>query len=205
MGKLRRLRGSRPSPAMVVALVALFAALGGTATALRGKNSVRSDDIAPRAVKAPDIAPGAVDPFKPNLTKVSSAQGQVSTTSNTPVDLGGPTVTVKVPRGALAAVYAEADMLVSGGGADARAQVHLIELTEIPAAPVVLESGSAQVQTRRTAPGSGDQTGVVGASRAGWLVMQLSPGKHVFQLRYSREAGGNAVFANRKLWVSVIG
>jgi len=199
------LRGLRPSPAMVVAVVALVAALGGTATALRGKNSVRSDDIAPRAVRTSDLAPSAVDPFKANLTKVSAAGGQVSTTSNAVVDLGGPYVTVKVPRGALVAIYAEADMLISGGGNDARAQVHLVELTEVPAGPVIMESGSRQVQTRRTAPGAGNQVGVVGASRAGWLVMQVSPGNHSFQLRYSREGGGTAVFANRKLWVSVIG
>ena len=46
----------------------------------------------------------------------------------------------------------------------------------MPTAPVILESGSGTVQTRRTAPGTGDQVGVVGASRAGWLVMQVSPG-----------------------------
>ncbi len=50
----------RPSPAMVVALIALFVALGGTATALTGSNSVFSDDIAPRNVKQSDINAGAV-------------------------------------------------------------------------------------------------------------------------------------------------
>jgi hypothetical protein len=35
----------RPSPAMVVALVALFVSLGGTAAALSGSNTVFSDDI----------------------------------------------------------------------------------------------------------------------------------------------------------------
>jgi hypothetical protein len=190
---------------MVVALIALFAALGGTATALRGKNSVRSDDIAPKAVKTSDIAAAAVDPFKANLTKVATAAGQVSTTSNAAVDLGGPYLTVKVPKGALVGVYAEADMLISGGGTDARAQVHLIELTKLASAPLIMESAARQVQTRRTAPGAGNEAGVVGASRGGALMMQLSPGTHVFQLRYSRQGGGTAVFANRKLWASVIG
>jgi hypothetical protein len=39
-----------PSPATAVALVALVAALGGSAAALPGKRSVKRDDIAPNAV-----------------------------------------------------------------------------------------------------------------------------------------------------------
>ena len=47
-----------PSPAIIVAIVALVAALGGSAVALQGKNSVKSNDIAPGAVKGKDIATG---------------------------------------------------------------------------------------------------------------------------------------------------
>jgi hypothetical protein len=50
----------RPSPAMIVAFIALCVALAGTATALPGRNKVRSDDIARGAVHASDIAPKAV-------------------------------------------------------------------------------------------------------------------------------------------------
>ena len=46
----------RPSPAMIVAVIALVAALGGVAVALPGRNSVKSKDIAPHAVKRSDIA-----------------------------------------------------------------------------------------------------------------------------------------------------
>ena len=49
-----------PSPAMIVAIVALVAALTGSAVALQGKNSVKSNDIAPGAVKGKDIAKKAV-------------------------------------------------------------------------------------------------------------------------------------------------
>jgi hypothetical protein len=46
----------RPSPAMVVALVALFLALGGNFVAYGlGRNSVHSRDIAPGAVRANDL------------------------------------------------------------------------------------------------------------------------------------------------------
>jgi hypothetical protein len=50
----------RPSPAMVVAFVALLAALSGTAVALPGTNTVDSGDIKQGAVKTKDIANGAV-------------------------------------------------------------------------------------------------------------------------------------------------
>ena len=36
-----------PSPAMVIALIALFVSLGGTAAALSGSNTVQSNDIGP--------------------------------------------------------------------------------------------------------------------------------------------------------------
>jgi hypothetical protein len=55
-------RKARPSPAMVVALIALFVAMGGSAAALSGSNTVQSDDLGPGAqVKAPDVATNAVN------------------------------------------------------------------------------------------------------------------------------------------------
>jgi hypothetical protein len=53
-----------PSPAMIVAFVALVAALSGTAVALPGKNLITSDDIKKGAVKSPDIGRGAVSSTK---------------------------------------------------------------------------------------------------------------------------------------------
>ncbi|HEX2129807.1 MAG TPA: hypothetical protein VHF58_11375 [Solirubrobacterales bacterium] len=61
----------RPSPALIVALIALVAALAGTATALPGKGSVDKNDIKKNAVKSKaiknkavkkaDLKPGSVD------------------------------------------------------------------------------------------------------------------------------------------------
>jgi hypothetical protein len=48
----------RPSPAMVVAIIALVAALGGTAAALPGKRTVKKDDIATKAVGKRAIGAG---------------------------------------------------------------------------------------------------------------------------------------------------
>src|SRR4051812_32232516 len=52
----------RPSPAMIVACIALFVALGGSAVALSGSNTVQSDDLGPGAqVMAPDVSANAVN------------------------------------------------------------------------------------------------------------------------------------------------
>jgi hypothetical protein len=45
----------RPSPALVLAIVALFVSLGGVATGLSGKSTVFSDDIVNNAVKSKDV------------------------------------------------------------------------------------------------------------------------------------------------------
>lgn len=52
------MRLPRMSPALVVALIAVFIGLGGTAVAafVLGKNSVRSKNIAPNQVRASDLA-----------------------------------------------------------------------------------------------------------------------------------------------------
>jgi len=45
----------RPSPAMVIALIALFVSLGGTAAALSGSNTVFTDDITDNEVRTADV------------------------------------------------------------------------------------------------------------------------------------------------------
>jgi hypothetical protein len=52
---MRRLLRSLPSPAMVVALIALFVAMGGVSYGLAGSNIVTSGDIVNGAVKTKDI------------------------------------------------------------------------------------------------------------------------------------------------------
>ena len=49
-----------PSPATVIACLALFFALGGSAIALQGRNTVDSGDIKPKNVKTSDLANNAV-------------------------------------------------------------------------------------------------------------------------------------------------
>ncbi len=199
MRKLKRL----PSPAMVVAVVALVAALGGVAVALPGRNSVSSNDIKPKNVKRGDIHPGAVDPFKTDVMKSRVLSSTVSTTSNSPVDLGGPSVTVKVPKGGLVGIFAETYLQQVGGGPNAEARVHLFEAASAPNSPQIIGGSSAQPTDHFTAPGTGNQSGVNGQLRGGWLVYSPGAGKHTFSLRYSGSGGGTALFNNSKLYVTV--
>jgi hypothetical protein len=193
----------RPSPAMVVAVIALVAALGGAAVALPGRNSVRSNDIKRHNVKLSDIARGAVDPFRTNLLRAAELKTTVTTTSNTPVDLGGPNVTVKVPKGGLVGIFAEVNLQVAGGGPNSEAQVRLFEPTILPSSPQIIGGNTGQLTDHFTAPGTGNQTGVNGQLRGGWLVFSPGAGPHTFSLRYSGAGGGTALFANPKLYVTV--
>ena len=67
----------RPSPATVIACLALFFAVaGGSAIALPGRNSVDSGDIKPKAVKTSDIANNAVTTKKIKNNHVRAADIQ---------------------------------------------------------------------------------------------------------------------------------
>jgi hypothetical protein len=57
---MRKLISRRPSPAMVVAFIALMAALAPSAAALKGVNLVSSNDIITGAVKKPDAGRDSV-------------------------------------------------------------------------------------------------------------------------------------------------
>lgn len=95
-------RSFRPSPALVLAVVALFVALSGSALAVGiGKNTVRSAqivdgtvrtiDLAGNSVKADKIAPDAVGAEEIAENAVSSPE--VATDSLTAGDLGAASVT----------------------------------------------------------------------------------------------------------------
>jgi hypothetical protein len=57
---MSRIFRRRPSPSMIVALVALFVALAGTATALPGRARVKKDDISRAAVRSVHIKSRAI-------------------------------------------------------------------------------------------------------------------------------------------------
>jgi predicted RecA/RadA family phage recombinase len=57
---MKRLSSVRPTPALIVAMIALVAAMSGAAVALPGKNSVKKNDIKNGAVTGKKIAEGVV-------------------------------------------------------------------------------------------------------------------------------------------------
>ena len=62
----------RISPGTAISLIALFVALGGSAAALSGHNSVFSDDIVNHQVKHKDLARVKVHRVKPNPRSVTN-------------------------------------------------------------------------------------------------------------------------------------
>ena len=96
---MRKLFARRPSPSMVVAFVALLAAVGGTAAALPGKNTIDSGDLKKGAVKRPDIARNAVNGTKVAKNSITGRQIKEGTlgkvrraeTANSAGSIGGVT------------------------------------------------------------------------------------------------------------------
>lgn len=70
---------------MVIALIALFVAMGGTATALQGRNTIFSDDITNGEVKSPDIGTGHVR--SPDLQNNGVLSGDLRDGGVTHVDI----------------------------------------------------------------------------------------------------------------------
>lgn len=130
----------RPSPAMVVALIALFAALTGTAFAALGKNSVGSRQLKAKAVTSGKIANNAVTGAKvasgsltgadinvgalgtvPSATSASSA-GNANTVGGHSASCPGGTVLIRgicfdsTSNPAVGSVKAAADACAAKGG-----------------------------------------------------------------------------------------
>lgn len=223
--KSRNTRRWLPSPAMVIALIALISGLAGTAVALQGRNSVKSNDIAPKAVNGSDIAasavkgkkiaknavsgpkindgsvgPGDLDAFRTGLASV-----EVVTTSGPAVSLGGPQATVTVKQNGLIGIYARAEANANAGGADGAAQVHIYEPSLLPSAPRIMEvPNEGGFDFRYSSPGPGDIDGASALTRGGMIVIPAPPGTYTFSLRYSQAGGSTASFRNRGLWVGVM-
>jgi hypothetical protein len=190
---------------MIVAIVALVVGLTGSAVALQGKNSVKSNDIAPGNVKSSDLHDLAVHPNALDLFKTQGVPGPFATTSQSPVPGGGPTVSVTVPETGLIVLYARVTGQINGGGQNASAQVNLFEPNILPNSPAIMTFTSPEATIRYTVPGPGDNDGVSSPTRGGFLVFSpVSAGTYTFELRYSNPGGGTATFQNAGLWAGVM-
>lgn len=130
----------RPSPAMIVALIALFAALSGSAYAALGKNTVGSKQLKAKAVTTGKLANNAVNSAKvakgsltgedinvgalgtvPNATSAASAGNSNTVNGHAASCPGGTTLIRGVcfdssPNGAVANLKAASDSCAAKGG-----------------------------------------------------------------------------------------
>jgi hypothetical protein len=83
----------RPSPALVVALLALIVALGGTAYAAHGKNSVGTRQLKAKSVTNAKLAPGAVTAGKVAPGSLTGADIALSTLGTVPSATSATTAT----------------------------------------------------------------------------------------------------------------
>jgi hypothetical protein len=226
--------------ANVMATIAVFLVLsGGTAVALSGSNTVFSDDIVNNQVQSVDVRDdtlssgglGAFD-LKPNsvggsevrngsltptdytgasILKAGVKSAEVSTTSPQYVDLGGPSVSVNVPNGALVALFVVSDIKTSntcGQGAIRVVETTLDELDWGVDDRTIVNFG-ANYATTYSHGREGSSSPITNGAYAGYVnVYPATPGNRTYALRYSSpsspECPAPAFFRNRKLWVQVI-
>lgn len=126
-------------------------------------------------------------------SEVLTSQAQASAG---PSDLAtiGPQVTLNVPANTLVALRAEAE-IASGA---TPGQVHL--LVDDFDAGLILSGTANATRTVYTAPGPAGGTPIT--IQAGEIVYMPGIGAHTFKLQY---ATAGSAFANRRLWVRVLG
>jgi hypothetical protein len=211
---------------MIVALLALFVAFGGTgayavnewngsniqdntiASADLKDEDVRNVDLKPEAVgttrlknddvRGTDVKDGTLGPGELDLLGNNTVATEESTTSTTIGDLAtvGPSVTVNVPSSGIIAIRAQADVKGDGGGGGA---VHINCGTGNFAQ--LFSASGASYSTVSTLPGSTAGT----TFNSGWLVFDLDPGAVTCRLTYRRiGASGTGFFKNRTLWVMAV-
>ena len=194
---MRKLFARRPSPAMVVAFVALLAAVGGTAAALPGKNTVDSGDIRKGAVKRSDIARNAVNGRKVANGSITGKDVKESTlgkvgraeTANTAGTVGG--VTFRPFRYANDGTGAE-ELILDFGGLTMTASCNLDVLSLTAGSKVPdAELGGYTVEADEPGP-TGAQNTAYDADFDPGDVVNLVPDdedEEVGELRYSKRDG----------------
>jgi hypothetical protein len=140
---MRRAKFTMPSPAMVVACVALIVALGGSAYAALSKNSVKSKQIAPKAVKTSELAKAAVKGSKIADRAISEAKlldgavtsAKIADETISSADLGPLAVKIADLGVVVNSRYADAPLPDDGTRASA--------VAECPAGQVAIGGGSS--------------------------------------------------------------
>lgn len=152
---MRRFFDRRPSPSLVLSIIALFVALGGVSYGLAGKNTVTSDDIANGAVKSKDVKNSGIKGKDINATAVKSSD--VANDTLVGEDINENTLD-RVPRASEANTAENADNADNLGGSPPTdfASSNVVRWATVNANGTVVETASkgiAQANVTRAAPG----------------------------------------------------
>ena len=105
---------SRPSPAMIVAIIALFAALTGSAYAALGKNTVGSKQLKAKAITTGKIANNAVNGSKVAPNSLSGEDINVSALGTVPAATNAVSAANAGTLGGHAAACPQSTVLIRG-------------------------------------------------------------------------------------------
>jgi hypothetical protein len=203
----------RPRPATAIALTALAVALGGVAYATipdsngtihgcyqKGNGNLRVVESSADCRSSEQ----ALDwnqqgrPGPPGSSVAYDEQaGEVTTDSLTPVDLGGPSVTVNVSQSGLIAVFARAEFR--------QGRISLSEPTDFDP-PLSLLANCCSSSFVRGWTVTDNAAGTHHAREATRLILEATLGVHTYRLEYQAyDSGSTGHFRNRKLWVEALG
>jgi hypothetical protein len=182
-GTVKAHRSWKPSPSMIVAMIALFAALAGTAWAAGlTKNSVGSKQIKPNAVKSVDVLDGGITSADLADGSVGSADMEASLATTTftvhrsfPAD-GNPNDLISVPGIAVLTGRCGAAS-ASLGYTNASANQQVVTMIVNPATEG--GAGSGQESTATVAPGKGSGLGVLQSTSVEGQVRVAASGQYV--------------------------
>lgn len=161
---------------------------------------------------APSGTPKAASATAPGLVTTSAVFGEYEA-------LGGPSVEVTVPESGLIEVWAQVGIEEEEGGAvglyEDGAKITGISAAEFCGDPGGIQDGSALIDMQGTGPGgqfvpaaTPPTVGLLGCASAGApssVLLNRTPGRHTYELRYSEcscNPGGGAEFRDRVLRVA---
>jgi hypothetical protein len=228
---MKWIRRHRPSPGTAFGALALMVALGGVAFAaipdstgtihacyqknngnlrvVESAGACRNGEVPIEWNQRGD--PGPPGPPGPGGTGAhelayDSQASEVSTASSTPVDFGGPSVTVTVPQNAIVRAYIEVQSRTdkdlsatcTGPLKNPSALVWVHEPTDLP-------DGYAVAGTQQNS-----YPGPIQYPASQLLPLPATPGLRTYSLRYARSPdasqaeGCRAFFRDRHLWIEVL-
>jgi hypothetical protein len=171
----------------------------------RNETAIEWNQRGPRGAIGPTGATGASGGWNVVAAEETS---EVSTASDTHVDLGGPTLTVVVPATGLIELYARADLKGEGdfGGEGTGQEIALFEDGNFKANAIRCSPCGNRAYGRHwVSPGiGGGGFGTFQEERAAWNLLEATPGSHTYSLRYRSypfAQSDTAFFRNRKFWI----